>query len=94
MSPRSRALAMIAALVIFVVLALFKAGQRHYAAALAFTGLALAQLAALLDDRRGPRDVIPERLRIAGDQARRLYLGGIAVTVLGLALVIVLRESA
>jgi hypothetical protein len=94
MSPRNRAFAMIAALVIFVVLALFKTGQHHYAAALAFTGLAMAQLAALLDDRRGPREMIPARWRIAAAAARRLYLAGIAVTVAGLALAIARKEMA
>jgi hypothetical protein len=94
MSPRNRALAMIAALVIFVVLALFKTGQQHYGAALAFTGLALAQVAVLLDDRRGPRETIPERWRLAALPARRLYLAGIAVTVIGLVLAIALKQTA
>jgi len=93
MPPKTRALAMIAALAAFVALALYQGGRQHYAAALAFAGLALAQVAALLDDRRGPRAVIPRRWRIPADQARRLYLGGIAVTVVGLVLAIIARET-
>jgi hypothetical protein len=85
---------MVAALMVFLALALYKVGRHHYGAALAFSGLALAQLAVLLDDRRGPRELIPPRWRIAGPRARRLYLGGIAVTVAGLVLALLLKETA
>jgi hypothetical protein len=94
MPPRTRATVMLAALTVFLALALYKVGRHHYGAALAFSGLALAQLAVLLDDRRGPRELIPPRLRIATVRARRRYLGGIAVTVAGLVLALLLRETA